>query len=348
VTGPLVSVNIAAFNAATTIGATLRSALAQTYDPIEIIVVEDGSRDETAKIVEAMAERDPRLRLIRAAHLGAARARNLALAHSNGDYVAPLDADDLWHPEKIARQVAAALAAPEPPGFVYTFHVRVDANGRVITVPPATMCRGRAFHRLYHRNFVGTGSACLFRRDALAGVGGFEPVHNADDILPQLRVAALHSVEHVPGRLVGYRQLDVSMSRRPGAFEGWWDVRERAAREWTSVPPFLRRWERSARLLALAENRAVAGRFVSALGAMARAFLLDPRRVLCALRWRAARRLARRKGPFGGDRQPGFGDGDLPFLPHGDDPWRDLPAAQRLRALEEGRLERLRRLDEST
>jgi len=99
---PLVSVLIPAYNAAPWIGETLASVCAQTYKPIEIIVVDDGSTDETAAIVT----REPRVTLVRQANRGPSAAMNRAFAESRGEFIEFLDADDLLAPEKIARQIA--------------------------------------------------------------------------------------------------------------------------------------------------------------------------------------------------------------------------------------------------
>jgi len=102
-TNPLVSVLIPAFNAEHTIGDTLRSAFAQTWPNIEVIVVNDGSRDRTADIVGAAGDR--RVRMIEQVNQGAAAARNTAYSACRGDLIQWLDADDLLAPDKIARQV---------------------------------------------------------------------------------------------------------------------------------------------------------------------------------------------------------------------------------------------------
>jgi glycosyltransferase involved in cell wall biosynthesis len=100
-----VTVVIPVYNGECFIDRTLASALAQTYDPLEVVVVDDGSTDRTPIIVEAAAARDNRIRLLRAQKSGVAAARNLGITEARGKLIAPLDADDLWHPEKIARQV---------------------------------------------------------------------------------------------------------------------------------------------------------------------------------------------------------------------------------------------------
>src|SRR5579883_3127014 len=102
---PLISVVIPAYNAARTIGATLRSVIDQTYPNIEIIVVDDGSTDGTAAIVRSVLAGEPRLRFVAQGNAGVAAARNAGAALARGDFIAPVDADDLWHPTKLAKQM---------------------------------------------------------------------------------------------------------------------------------------------------------------------------------------------------------------------------------------------------
>jgi glycosyltransferase involved in cell wall biosynthesis len=100
-----VSVLIPAHDAEATLLATLHSVQRQTFTDFEAIVVDDGSKDSTPDIAAALAATDARFRLVRQENAGVAKARNAALAIARGRWVAPLDADDLWHPEKLARQL---------------------------------------------------------------------------------------------------------------------------------------------------------------------------------------------------------------------------------------------------
>src|SRR4051812_8060223 len=102
-TAPTVSVIIPAYNAEAFVGRTLASLRAQSFTDFEAIVVDDGSKDATAAVVQAVVEADPRFRLIRQANGGVAVARNRALAEVRGRYVANLDADDLWRPQFLER-----------------------------------------------------------------------------------------------------------------------------------------------------------------------------------------------------------------------------------------------------
>jgi glycosyltransferase involved in cell wall biosynthesis len=107
---PLVSVVIAAWNAGKYLPATITSALNQTWQPLEVIVVDDGSTDDTAAAVTPFLHR---IRYERRAHQGLAAARNEGIRLARGEYIALLDADDLWHPEKTAIQVAISQRNPE-------------------------------------------------------------------------------------------------------------------------------------------------------------------------------------------------------------------------------------------
>jgi glycosyltransferase involved in cell wall biosynthesis len=107
---PLVSCVVPVFNGERFLGETLRSVLDQTYRPIEVLVVDDGSTDGTAAVIAAHGDR---VTAIRQANRGEAAARNAGWRAARGDLVAFLDADDLWEPEKTARQVARLRSTPE-------------------------------------------------------------------------------------------------------------------------------------------------------------------------------------------------------------------------------------------
>jgi hypothetical protein len=213
----LVSVIIPAYNAASTLGETLDSVRRQTHRRLEIIVVDDGSQDRTAEIAEAHAAEDGRIRLIRKENGGVARARNAGAAASRADYLAPVDADDLWHPDKIARQLAALHAAGPEAGYAYTLCRHIDEAGRVIR-DAGSRTDGAAFLRSVLGNFVGNGSSLLIRRVAFESVAGYDPglrdagLQGCEDYLLQMLIARHWRVVCVPAYLTGYRRLDGGMS----------------------------------------------------------------------------------------------------------------------------------------
>lgn len=125
---PRVTVVTAAYNAAPYIAEAVESVLAQTYTDLEYIVVDDGSTDNTAAIV---ARCGPRVSLIRQENAGEGPARNRGFALAGGDYVAVIDADDVWAPDKLERQVLAMEGHPDA-GLCYTNASSVRADGSVL------------------------------------------------------------------------------------------------------------------------------------------------------------------------------------------------------------------------
>ena len=110
---PLVSVIVPAFNVAAFLDAALASAAAQTYSKLEVIVVDNGPSDETPQIAKRWAEKDTRFVSVRQLGVGLSAARNTGLAHAKGELIAFLDADDVWFPEKLTRQVDLLKAHPQ-------------------------------------------------------------------------------------------------------------------------------------------------------------------------------------------------------------------------------------------
>jgi hypothetical protein len=220
-----VSVIIAAFNAEPYIEDTCVSALNQTYGSLEIIVVDDGSTDGTSRVVSRLAARDPRLRLIRQQNLGVAAARNAAIAASRGRFIAPLDADDLWDPTKVERQVQRFEEGGAGIGMVYCGWAWIDLAGRVLDRSPHWAVEGRVLHQLAEVNFTGGASVPMFRRSCVEEAGGYnvnlrlQRCQGCEDWDLALRVAERHDVLAVPAVLVGYRRRTDSMS---ADFESMW------------------------------------------------------------------------------------------------------------------------------
>ena len=237
---PLVSVVIAAFNAEKYIKPTCLSVLRQTYTAIEIIVVDDGSTDGTAAIVEALAQSDPRIRLIRQPNLGTAAARNRAIAAATGEFIAPLDADDLWHPKKIERQVRRLEASGPGTGMVYCWWAWIDASGTVLDRSPRWMVEGRVSSKLVEVNFAGSTSVPLYRRSCIEALHGYsgafkdEGCPGCEDWDLALRVAEQYAVAVVPAVLVGYRRRPNSMSAQ---YHTMWRSHGRAVTEISDRQP---------------------------------------------------------------------------------------------------------------
>ena len=218
----LVTVIVPAFDAAATLQATLASISAQTHSQLEILVVDDGSSDATANVARRAAAGDSRIRLLQKANGGVARARNAALAEAQGRYVSYIDADDLWHREKIASQLATFAAARQPPSFVYSGYRLIDEDNRILpNYRPLTNVSGPTICRQIATNFFSNVSSIMVPTDLARAVGGHDPrlrdegIEGAEDLLMQLRLAALGPAECCPRALVGYRMHDTNMSRCP-------------------------------------------------------------------------------------------------------------------------------------
>jgi glycosyltransferase involved in cell wall biosynthesis len=206
-----VSAIVPAYNAGRFIRETVASALAQTFSALEVVVVEDGSKEP----VEWIAELDPkRVRYHRKENGGPASARNVAVQLARGEFVAFLDADDLWDPTKIERQVAALDADPRA-AFVYGTFRGIDDQGRpcrrVIHERPA----GDVAEALFMYNFV-TASGVMARRQMFLDVGGFDQspaLIAVEDYDLWLRLAERHRVCALDGEIGSYRITDASLSR---------------------------------------------------------------------------------------------------------------------------------------
>ena len=206
----------------------IESALAQTHPPLEVIVVDDGSTDDTAERVGRL--RDARVRYLRRSHAGVSAARNAGIAVATGDLVAFLDSDDLWKPDKVEAEIAALARYPSA-GGVFSDLEKVDGA----TFVPSFMRRTRVFSRLLAERAYRDGlllsaralSLCLLqevpiktpaltvRRSALERAGGFnEAWTSSEDWEFLLRFARRESLVYVDRPLAVIRISADSLHRR--------------------------------------------------------------------------------------------------------------------------------------
>lgn len=204
-------------NGALYIGAAIDSALGQTHANLEVIVVDDGSTDGTRRIVEERASRDGRVRVVAQSNRGVAAARNRAIEEARGAFIAPLDADDLWDPAKIARQVARMNDAI---GLVYCWWVSFDVDGTPLDASPRWDFEGHRADLLVEVNYTGNASVPLYRRRNLESAGGYDEslrargAEGCEDWDLALKIAERSEVAVVPAVLAGYRRHPGSMSKR--------------------------------------------------------------------------------------------------------------------------------------
>ena len=193
-----IAVIIPLFNKAPYIAKALDSILAQTFAPAEIIVVDDGSRDEGAGIVQCYTGRG--VTLIKQENQGVSAARNAGIRAARADYVAFLDADDLWHPHHLLTLHQLIFRFPDA-GLLSTSHV-IHRDGKVFR-PSSTFADGWVgqvpdFFTAYRKglSLVNSSTACC-KRSALLSVGGFPVgVKRGEDIIVWIRLALAFSVAH--------------------------------------------------------------------------------------------------------------------------------------------------------
>ena len=195
---PLVSVVIPSYNRLHCLPRAIASVVAQSYRPIEIIIVDDGSTDGTAEWAAQVACPVPFRFHPLERNMGAAAARNRGIELAQGTYVAFLDSDDVWHPEKLARQLAAIERDGPRYGAAYTGIASLTEAGQPCGISRATEA-GDIRLALINHNVVGSTSCALVRRDVLQAVGGFVPtLRSCQDWELWVRVAAVTRFACVP------------------------------------------------------------------------------------------------------------------------------------------------------
>jgi len=215
---PLVSVVIPLHDGAATIERTLLSVRAQTWTNLDIVVIDDGSGDAGPSRVAQHAADDARIRLVGQANAGVAAARNHGAAVARGDILAFVDADDLWAPHKVERQMRALGEAGPETGLVYTWSALIDEQDRVYSTWHRPCAEGQVFRDLCRANFVGNGSCTLMRREAFERVGGYDPslrargAQGCEDLMIYLAIAERYDFRVVRDHLTGYRVTRRNMS----------------------------------------------------------------------------------------------------------------------------------------
>jgi glycosyltransferase involved in cell wall biosynthesis len=211
--GPSISVVIPAYNSARWIDEAIQSVLAQSLPPREIVVVDDGSTDDTARRLEKYRGR---VVYIHQDNQGVAAARNRGIAGTTGEWVAFLDADDVWHPRKLECQVRAIADRPEL--AMLGTGVR-DWPGEFGDVPTNVDMTTRTWAQLAVRNQF-TTSSVIVRRAALEHIGGFDPqLHGPEDYDLWLRLGEQFPMGVLDAPLVGYREVAQSLGRRASSME---------------------------------------------------------------------------------------------------------------------------------
>jgi len=218
---PQVSVVLPLYNGERYLNDALSSVLGQEgFDDWEVVAVDDGSTDGSAEIVSSFA--DDRIRLFHQENRGIAATRNVAISRSTGRFIAFLDQDDLWHPEKLRAQIPLFAADPRV-GLVYCQSGRVGGDSEEISAGPtvlASWMSGDVRRRMLLGNLVPGTAGVVVRRECFDEVGLFdETLNGSDDWEMWARIAARYDFRFVPRELSYTRlhsantSLDVSRMR---------------------------------------------------------------------------------------------------------------------------------------
>jgi len=247
---PTASVIVPAYNCASTIAETIRSILYQTFSDLELIVVDDGSTDDTVEVVQGF--RDSRIQLVRQRNRGLAGAHNSGVARARGRYIGFCDADDLWLPEKLELHVGHLEANPDV-GISFSGSQMIDEAARPIGVNQRPRLRNITAAHVFKRNPIGNGSSAVIRREALDDLA-YRPVgeqerdwwfdetfRQSDDIEAWTRFALTLDwrIEGIPGLLTLYRVHSGGLSANMDLqYQTWERMKNKMA---AISPDFVRR-----------------------------------------------------------------------------------------------------------
>lgn len=208
----LVSVIIPAYNS-NYVRAAIVSILSQTHRELEVIVVDDGS---PGGAIEVICTEFPSVRYIRQANAGPSAARNRGIREANGDWIAFLDDDDIWLPEKIDKQLRLIEGSKtkERIGLIYTGQYMIQDD--TVLGGKVHEANGYIYHYLLFGNFIGTCSSIIIPKHVLEKVGGFdEGLICSQDFDLYLKIAREFEIHSVPEPLIKYRTRPDQISKNP-------------------------------------------------------------------------------------------------------------------------------------
>lgn len=207
---PKVTVVIPAYNAMVYLPETLDSVLRQTFTDFEVIIINNGGTDHIVDWASTIT--DPRVKLISQENKGVAGARNTGILNAQGEYIALLDADDLWEPTKLEKQVKCLDLKLEV-GLVYTWTLLIDKQGKSTGVVADANVEGYVWEHLLLGDVIGSGSSAMVRRSCFDKVGLFDTELFIEDCDMWVRIASCYPIAVLKEILVYYRQHSGSMSK---------------------------------------------------------------------------------------------------------------------------------------
>jgi teichuronic acid biosynthesis glycosyltransferase TuaG len=219
----LVSIVMPAYKAEKTVAEAILSVQAQTYAHWQLLVVDDGSPDSTADVVAALAKSDQRIELVRQANAGPAMARQKALDHARGRYIAFLDSDDLWLPRKLEQQITFMDVHSAALSYTAFRRIQTDGSGlgHLISIPPYL-----TYRTLLGNTAIATSTTVIDK--SIAGEFRMTKTYYDDFVLWLDILKRGHVALGLNEDLMRYRVMGDSVSRNKGksAYMVWRTYRE--------------------------------------------------------------------------------------------------------------------------
>ena len=207
----LISVIIPVYNGELTIEETVKSVLNQTFQDLELIVIDDGSVDSTLDVLSRI--QDPRLKVFSYPNAGLSASRNRGIDRACGEFISFIDADDLWTDDKLEAQLKSLRENPEA-AVSYSWTDFIDMSGNLLGFGIHHTANGYVFPNMLKFFFIGSGSNALIRKHVFDELGQFdETLTSAEDLDMFLRIASQYQISAVPESQIFYRITDNSMSR---------------------------------------------------------------------------------------------------------------------------------------
>ena len=254
-----VSVIIPVYKVEKYIAATVKSVLAQTYKDFELIIVDDGSPDKSVEICQSFT--DPRIKIIRQENKGVAAARNTGIRHAKAEYIALLDADDLWLPNKLARHVEHLDNNPKV-GVSFSRSAFIDQADKPLGIYQMSKLKDITILDLLCRTPIGNGSVAVIRKEVFEAIAFqdnlvdtteksyFDPdrqLHPSEDVECWLRMAlqSNYQIEGIAEALTLYRVSSSGYSAQIFKKLSSWEKMLEKARSYTP-PEQMNQWEKPA------------------------------------------------------------------------------------------------------
>ncbi len=206
----VISVIIPVFNGQNTIKKTIESVLNQTWKDYELIIINDGSTDSTEEVISNIS--DPRIKVFNYPNAGPSASRNRGIAIASGKYISFIDADDLWTPDKLEKQLQKLEENPQAK-IAYSWTNYIDEFDNFLYPGSHITANGNVYEKLLLTNFIENGSNPLIDRQALIEIGGFDKsLFAAEDLDVWFKLAIKYEFVAVPSPQILYRVSTNSLS----------------------------------------------------------------------------------------------------------------------------------------